>query len=105
MLVYFSTTIFSNLNYSPLLSGILAGVLNTAFALASYPPIYYIERVGRRAMMIWWVTRANDLAPPFNYVRFTLSTRTDCASSSIGLLLAAVSVCSFTLFSQLFRPV
>lgn len=53
MLVYFSTTIFSNLNYSPLLSGILAGVLNTAFAIASYPPIWYIEKVGRRAMMIW----------------------------------------------------
>lgn len=53
MLVYFSTTIFHNLNYSPLLSGILAGVLNTAFAIASYPPIWYIEKVGRRAMMIW----------------------------------------------------
>ncbi|KAK7900272.1 hypothetical protein LTR67_004018 [Exophiala xenobiotica] len=53
MLVYFSTTIFSNLNYSPLLSGILAGVLNSAFAIASFPPIWYIERVGRRAMMIW----------------------------------------------------
>ncbi|KAF2149098.1 putative sugar transporter STL1 [Myriangium duriaei CBS 260.36] len=53
MLVYFSTTIFSNLHYSTLLSGVLAGVLNTAFAIASYPPIYYIEKVGRRAMMIW----------------------------------------------------
>lgn len=53
MLVYFSFTIFANLNFSPLLSGILAGVLNTAFALASYPPIWYIEKVGRRAMMIW----------------------------------------------------
>lgn len=53
MLVYFSTTIFTNLHYSPLLSGILAGVLNTCFAIASYPPIWYIERVGRRAMMIW----------------------------------------------------
>lgn len=53
MLVYFSTTIFSNLRYSPLLSGILAGVLNTAFAIASYPPIWFIERIGRRAMMIW----------------------------------------------------
>ncbi|KAI4724863.1 putative sugar transporter STL1 [Aureobasidium sp. EXF-10728] len=53
MLVYFSTQIFSNLHYSPLLSGILAGVLNTCFAVASFPPIYYIEKVGRRAMMIW----------------------------------------------------
>lgn len=53
MLVYFSVTIFANLNYGPLLSGVLAGVLNTVFAVASYPPIWYIERVGRRAMMIW----------------------------------------------------
>ena len=53
MLVYFSTQIFSNLQYSLLLSGILAGVLNTAFALASYPPIWFIEKVGRRAMMFW----------------------------------------------------
>jgi MFS family permease len=52
-LVYFSVTIFANLNYSPLLSGVLAGVLNTVFAVASYPPIWYIEKVGRRAMMIW----------------------------------------------------
>ncbi|OQO11719.1 hypothetical protein B0A48_03446 [Cryoendolithus antarcticus] len=53
MLVYFSTQIFTNLNYSPFISGILAGVLNTCFALASYPPIYFIEKVGRRAMMFW----------------------------------------------------
>ncbi|KAK3115877.1 hypothetical protein LTR53_004321 [Teratosphaeriaceae sp. CCFEE 6253] len=53
MLVYFSTQIFSNLGYDLQLSGILAGVLNTAFALASYPPIWMIERIGRRALMFW----------------------------------------------------
>ena len=53
MLVYFSTQIFSNLGYSPLLSGILAGVMNTIFAVASYPPIWFIERIGRRPMMFW----------------------------------------------------
>ncbi|KAK5701919.1 hypothetical protein LTR97_004737 [Elasticomyces elasticus] len=53
MLVYFSTQIFSNLGYSLQLSGILAGVLNTVFALASYPPIWLIERIGRRALMFW----------------------------------------------------
>ncbi|CAD0025219.1 unnamed protein product [Aureobasidium pullulans] len=35
--------IFTNLNYSPLLSGILAGVLNTCFAVASYPPIWHFH--------------------------------------------------------------
>lgn len=53
MLVYFSTRIFLNLGYSDFLAGVLAGVLNTCFALASYPPIWYIEKVGRRAMMFW----------------------------------------------------
>jgi hypothetical protein len=53
MLVYFSTQIFSNLGYSPMLSGILAGVMNTIFAIASYPPIWFIEKLGRRAMMFW----------------------------------------------------
>ncbi|KAK5679891.1 hypothetical protein LTS10_007839 [Elasticomyces elasticus] len=53
MLVYFSTQIFSNLGYSLQLSGVLAGVLNTIFALASYPPIWLIERIGRRALMFW----------------------------------------------------
>ncbi|SMY24922.1 unnamed protein product [Zymoseptoria tritici ST99CH_1A5] len=27
--------------------------MNTIFAIASYPPIWFIERVGRRAMMFW----------------------------------------------------
>lgn len=53
MLVYFSTQIFSNLGYSPMLSGVLAGVMNTIFAIASYPPIWFIEKLGRRAMMFW----------------------------------------------------
>ncbi|KAK0936769.1 hypothetical protein LTR29_011632 [Friedmanniomyces endolithicus] len=53
MLVYFSTQIFSNLGYDAHLSGILAGVLNTVFAIASYPPIWLIERIGRRALMFW----------------------------------------------------
>ena len=53
MLVYFSTAIFSNLGYDAFIYGLLAGVLNTVFAIASYPPIWFIERVGRRAMMFW----------------------------------------------------
>ncbi|KAK0964457.1 hypothetical protein LTR91_012096 [Friedmanniomyces endolithicus] len=53
MLVYFSTQIFSNLGYDAHLSGVLAGVLNTVFAIASYPPIWLIERIGRRALMFW----------------------------------------------------
>jgi hypothetical protein len=36
-----------------MLSGILAGVMNTIFAIASYPPIWFIEKLGRRAMMFW----------------------------------------------------
>lgn len=51
--MYYSTQIFSQLGYSALLSGILAGVMNTIFAIASYPPIWFIEKLGRRAMMFW----------------------------------------------------
>ena len=53
MLVYFSVTIFANIGYSPFLSGILAAVMNTVFALSCFPPIWYIERLGRRPMMMW----------------------------------------------------
>ena len=53
MLVYFSVTIFKSLGYGLLLSSILAAVMNTVFALACYPPIWYIEKLGRRPMMFW----------------------------------------------------
>lgn len=53
MMVYFATTIFSRLGYSLLLSSILAAVMNTVFALACFPPIWCIEKLGRRAMMLW----------------------------------------------------
>lgn len=49
----FSTTIFSEIGYDDQLSSILAAVLNTVFALACYPPIWTIERHGRRPMMFW----------------------------------------------------
>ncbi|KAF4549764.1 Sugar (and other) transporter-like protein 17 [Elsinoe fawcettii] len=53
MLVYFSTQIFSNLRYTPLMSSVLAAVMNTVFALACFPPIWCIEKLGRRPMMFW----------------------------------------------------
>lgn len=48
-----STTIFANIGYDEFTSAILAAVMNTVFALACYPPIWTIERQGRRPMMIW----------------------------------------------------
>jgi len=51
MLVYFSTQIFSSIGYGPLLSGILAAVMNTIFSIAAFPPIWFIERIGRRPLM------------------------------------------------------
>ncbi|KAI6788842.1 putative sugar transporter STL1 [Hortaea werneckii] len=53
MLVYFSTQIFSSIGYDALLSGILAAVMNTIFGIASFPPIWFIERIGRRPLMFW----------------------------------------------------
>ena len=53
MQVYFSTQIFSSIGYNQLMSGVLAAVMNTIFAIASFPPIWFIERIGRRPLMFW----------------------------------------------------
>ncbi|CAD0113276.1 unnamed protein product, partial [Aureobasidium uvarum] len=79
--------IFSNLHYSPLLSGILAGVLNTCFAVASFPPIYYIEKVGRRAMMIW-----SALGCGVCMLIYVILTTLPASKSSVGTNWAAVAI-------------
>ena len=48
-----STTIFLDIGYDENLTSILAAVMNTVFALACYPPIWIIEKHGRRPMMFW----------------------------------------------------
>lgn len=51
--VYYSTVIFSQVGLSSFLSQLLAAVMNTLFAAGTYllPPT--IERVGRRAVLLW----------------------------------------------------
>ncbi|RFU29565.1 hypothetical protein B7463_g6781, partial [Scytalidium lignicola] len=53
MLVYYSTVIFSQVGLSPLLSSLLAAVMNTIFATGSWLLPGTIERVGRRTIMLW----------------------------------------------------
>lgn len=53
MLVYYSTRIFANIGYSPFLSQLLAAVMNTGFAIGTYPLPWTIEKFGRRPIMIW----------------------------------------------------
>jgi MFS family permease len=53
LLVYYSTRIFANIGYSPFLSQLLAAVMNTGFAIGTYPLPSTIERFGRRPIMIW----------------------------------------------------
>ncbi|KAH8801794.1 hypothetical protein F5884DRAFT_862482 [Xylogone sp. PMI_703] len=53
LLVYYSTRIFANIGYSDFLSQLLAAVMNTGFAIGTYPLPWTIERFGRRPIMIW----------------------------------------------------
>ncbi|KAH8802565.1 putative sugar transporter STL1 [Xylogone sp. PMI_703] len=53
MLVYYSTRIFANIGYSDNLSQLLAAVMNTGFAIGTFPLPWTIERFGRRPIMIW----------------------------------------------------
>ncbi|OQV10735.1 hypothetical protein CLAIMM_14692 isoform 4 [Cladophialophora immunda] len=51
--VYYSTVIFSQVGLSSFLAQLLAAVMNTGFALGTYPLPWTIERFGRRAVLIW----------------------------------------------------
>jgi Na+/melibiose symporter-like transporter len=51
--VYYSTIIFQQLGLSDFLSQLLAAVMNTMFAVGTYPLPATIERFGRRAIMMW----------------------------------------------------
>lgn len=53
MLVYYSTRIFANIGLSDYLSQLLAAVMNTGFAIGTYPLPYTIEKFGRRPIMMW----------------------------------------------------
>ena len=53
MLIYYSTQIFLELGYDEMFASVLAAVMNTVFALSCYPPCFFIERLGRRSLMIW----------------------------------------------------
>lgn len=53
MLVYYSTRIFANIGLSGYLSQLLAAVMNTGFAIGTYPLPYTIEKFGRRPIMMW----------------------------------------------------
>jgi MFS family permease len=51
--VYYSTVIFKNVGLSDFLAQLLAAVMNTMFALGTYPLPPTIERFGRRPIMLW----------------------------------------------------
>ncbi|KAF2097821.1 putative sugar transporter STL1 [Rhizodiscina lignyota] len=53
MLVYYSTRIFANIGLSDFLSQLLAAVMNTGFAIGTWPLPWLIERWGRRPIMLW----------------------------------------------------
>ncbi|KAH7092233.1 putative sugar transporter STL1 [Paraphoma chrysanthemicola] len=51
--VYYSTVIFKNVGLSDFLAQLLAAVMNTMFALGTYPLPATIERFGRRRILFW----------------------------------------------------
>ncbi|KNG48354.1 sugar transporter stl1 [Stemphylium lycopersici] len=51
--VYYSTVIFKNIGLSDFLSQLLAAVMNTMFALGTYPLPPTIERFGRQRVMLY----------------------------------------------------
>ncbi|KIV98706.1 uncharacterized protein PV09_09533 [Verruconis gallopava] len=51
--VYYSTVIFSQLGLSLFMAQLLAAIMNTLFAAGTVPLVFTIERVGRRAVMMW----------------------------------------------------
>jgi sugar porter (SP) family MFS transporter len=56
-LVYYSTTLFrTSLQFSPHLSSLMSGFLQTFFFLASFIPWALIDRVGRRPLLLSCVT-------------------------------------------------
>ncbi|OAL03659.1 general substrate transporter [Phaeosphaeriaceae sp. SRC1lsM3a] len=51
--VYYSTVIFSQLGLPLFKAQLLAAVMNTLFAAGTVPLVFTIERVGRRAVLLW----------------------------------------------------
>lgn len=51
--VYYSTSIFRNVGLSDFLAQLLAAVMNTMFALGTWPLPATIERFGRQRIMFW----------------------------------------------------
>ncbi|KAK3187241.1 hypothetical protein K4F52_003872 [Lecanicillium sp. MT-2017a] len=84
MLVYFSTTIFKQIGYDDFLSSILAAVMNTVFAISCYPPIWTIERHGRRPMMFW-----TALGCAICLIVFIAVTNLDHQTKALGWVAAA----------------
>lgn len=52
-MVYYATIILSNVGLSSFESQLLAAVMETCFALGTWPLPWTIERFGRRKIMLW----------------------------------------------------
>lgn len=53
MLAYYSTVTLSQAGASPGLVNVLAGVQNLIFAAGCIPFIFFVEKLGRRSIMLW----------------------------------------------------
>ncbi|QDS68611.1 hypothetical protein FKW77_001242 [Venturia effusa] len=53
LMAYYSSVILSGVGARPSLVSLLSGILNTIYALGCYPLYFTIERVGRRAVLMY----------------------------------------------------
>ncbi|KAM0330760.1 hypothetical protein ACHAQA_003714 [Verticillium albo-atrum] len=53
LITYYAAVIYSGLGMSPFMSRLLAALNGTEYFLASLPPIWLVERVGRRKLMLF----------------------------------------------------
>lgn len=52
MAVFYLVLILGQLNFSPFLTSVLAGVVSTIFAVSTIPLVFIIEKFGRKTIMI-----------------------------------------------------
>jgi sugar porter (SP) family MFS transporter len=53
LITYYAATIYSDLGMTPFMARLLAALNGTEYFLASWPPLFLVERVGRRKLMLF----------------------------------------------------
>lgn len=88
-LIYYSGTLFQeSLGFTPHLSGLMSGFLNTWFFLASFIPWFLIDRVGRRPLLLSMVSLMAAVMAVQAALVYNTQHHTSIARKSLLILLA-----------------